>query len=250
MVSEKNDYHISFFRPTTPRALHNRNMVLWLVSIWAVAIFGFQIALYVLEKPTPEPELTAFEKVWENVKAGNASIDEIKTFAHSTLHVAGKVFIASEHRAALDNGISWATMQLADSAQKVAIGNALIHFEEATSNAKLVTDDHYVTSKLKLKALVQPVIGLQPGTVLSEILPLELNSSLTEVITEENKAIIEACMPLYTIHNRSVLTDTKFLGFPFHYFYTAVFLLILFIGLCYAYCVRVDAYNKRMSIAD
>ena len=57
-------------------------------------------------------------------------------------------------------------------------------------------------------------------------------------------------MGLYLIHNRSVLTDTKFLGFPFHYFYTAVFLLILFVGLCWLYCIRTDMFHKKYGIED
>ena len=60
MESQKNDYHISFFKPTTDIARLNRNIVVFLVCIWTVAIFGFQIALKVFEKPTPEPAYLAF----------------------------------------------------------------------------------------------------------------------------------------------------------------------------------------------
>ena len=64
------------------------------------------------------------------------------------------------------------------------------------------------------------------------------------------RKIFEEAMGLYLIHNRSVLTDTRFLGFPFHYFYTAVFLLILFVGLTWLYCVRTDMFNKKYGIED
>ncbi|MCU4175788.1 DUF4212 domain-containing protein [Carboxylicivirga sp. N1Y90] len=244
------DYHISFFRPTTERAKHNRNMVLWLIGIWAIAIFGFHILLRVIEKPVPEPQLIAFNEVWNDVKEGNADASSLTTFANSALHVAGKVFISTEHRAALDNGITWATFQLADSAQQVALTSALLDFEKAESEANAVTDADYLSAKRKLGGLATSILGLQPTEVLAKILPLELRSSSIEAITAENMEIIETCMPLYTIHNRSFLTDTTFLGFPFHYFYSAVFLLILFIGLCWAYCLRVDQYNKKMGIAE
>ena len=53
MEKPSEGYHISFFKPTTERARANRNMVLWLVTVWFVAIFGFQILLKILEKPVP-----------------------------------------------------------------------------------------------------------------------------------------------------------------------------------------------------
>lgn len=249
-MNKENNYHISFFKPTTDRAKYNRNMVLWLMSIWVVAIFGFHILLRVIEKPTPEPQLVTFNEVWDNVKSGNANTDEISKFAQSALHVTGKIFISTEHRAALDNGISWATMQLADSAQKVAITEALISFEKATENANAVTDANYIEAKLKLAALSQSVLNLNPNEILAKILPLELRSTGINDFTDENRAIVEKCMPFYMTHNRSVLTDTKFLGFPFHYFYSAVFLLILFIGLCWVYCYKVDKYNESLGIVE
>lgn len=249
-MEQGNDYHISFFRPTTPRALTNRNMVLWLISIWAVAIFGFHFFMKAIEKPTPEPELIVFNQVWDNVKAGNASNDEIMQFAHSALHVTGKVFIDADSRTALDNGISWAVMQLADSAQKIAITNAIFSFEKVVASTTVVSDEAYVLEKQKLSALAQQVLGLNPSLVLAKILPLELRSTGLSEFTDANKGVVEHCMPLYMTHNRSFLTDTKFLGFPFHYFYSAVFLLILFIGLCLAYCIRVDRYNKQQGIVE
>lgn len=249
-MEKNNDYRISFFKPTTERAKYNRNMVILLISIWAVGVFGFHFLLRAIEKPTPEPELTVFNEVWDNVKNEKANNKELLKFAQSTLHVAGKVFIKSEHRTALDNGITWATFQLADSAQKQALIVALNDFELETSRADAVTDETYIAAKIKLGALAGSILQLSADNVLGKILPLELSSKGIESISDDNKTIIEAAMPLYMVHNRSVLTDTKFLGFPFHYFYTAVFLLILFIALCYAYCIKVDKYNKKMEIAE
>ncbi len=225
-------------------------MVLWLIGIWAIAIFGFHILMRVIEKPVPEPQLITFNEVWNDVKEGNAEDAALLKFANSTLHVAGKVFISTEHRAALDNGITWATFQLADSAQQAALLIALRDFEKAEAEAGAVTDADYISAKLKLGGLAQTILKLQPDEILAKILPLELKSSGIEALSNENKEIIETCMPFYTIHNRSVLTDTTFLGFPFHYFYSAVFLLILFIGLCWTYCYNVDQYNKKLGIEE
>ena len=85
---------------------------------------------------------------------------------------------------------------------------------------------------------------------MARILPLELRTSGVDIFTDKNRAIVETCMPFYMTHNRSVLTDTTFLGFPFHYLYTAVFLLILFIGLCWVYCYKVDKYNENLGIVE
>ena len=249
-MNQENNYHISFFKPTTDRARSNRTMVLWLVSIWAVAVFGFHFLLRAIEKPTPEPELVTFNQVWENVKTGNASTEELVKFAQSTLHVTGKVFIGADDKAALDNGISWAMIQIADSAQEVALTEALSEFETEKAKEAGITDPAYLKAKKKLTGISQAILGLSPNSVLASILPLELHSGYFDTFGTENQAIIEKCMPKYLTHNRSVLTDTRFLGFPFHYFYSAVFLLILFVGLCYAYCIYIDRYNKRVGIEE
>ena len=88
---EEKDYRMSFFKPTTAFSRTNRNLVLTLIIIWAIAIFGFHILLRVIEKPTPEPSLKAvFEKVWNNVQSGNATVEEKIEFAGSVLSVLGK----------------------------------------------------------------------------------------------------------------------------------------------------------------
>ena len=61
----------------------------------------------------------------------------------------------------------------------------------------------------------------------------------------EQQALTKEIMDRYLIHNRSVLTDTIFLGFPLHYFYTAVFLLVLFVGLCLGYCLMMERLEKE-----
>jgi len=62
--------HISFFKPTTTLAKKNRNIVIILVSIWFISIFGFQILLKLVEKPSPEKDLAIFERAWAMVKSG------------------------------------------------------------------------------------------------------------------------------------------------------------------------------------
>jgi putative solute:sodium symporter small subunit len=250
MESNQNDYHISFFKPTTAQAKWNRNLAMKLILIWAVAVFGFHFLLRAVEKPTPEEAYVKYEKVWENILTENASVDEMQNFAHASLSVLGKVFIKPEHKVALQNALSWTSYQLADSAQKVVLTNNIQNLEKLKSEITSISDPKYIDAKSALAAIVSPILGLQKNDVRTKIAPFELISSEMEQFKIENKELIPSIMSTYLIHNQSFLTDFKFLGFPFHYFYSAVFLLILFVFLCWLYCVRVDKMNLELDIDE
>lgn len=250
MESEKNDYHISFFKPTTDSARRNRNMVVQFVLIWAVAIFGFQILLRILEKPTPEPAYITYETYWDDIQAGNKKIINLQSVGQSALSVLGKIAIDPEHRKVLDNAVSWMAYNIADSVQKQKLIVAVKEFEDIAAETVNITDDEYVAKKNKLLPVLVEIFNLHPLDVRGKIAVLEVKSSLMVSFDANSRKIFEEAMELYLIHNRSVLTDTIFLGFPFHYFYTAVFLLILFVGLCWLYCVRTDMFNKKYGIED
>lgn len=250
MESEKNDYHISFFKPTTDSARRNRNMVVQFVLIWAIAIFGFQILLRILEKPTPEPAYITYETYWDNIQAGNKEIINLQSVGQSALSVLGKIAIDPEHRKVLDNAVSWMAYNIADSVQKQKLIIAVKEFEDIAAVTENITDETYVAKKNQLIPVLVEIFNLHPLDVRGKIAALEVKSSLMESFNANSRKIFEEAMGLYLIHNRSVLTDTKFLGFPFHYFYTAVFLLILFVGLCWLYCIRTDMFNKKYGIED
>lgn len=250
-VTNKNDYHISFFKPTTPQARRNRNMVLAFVVVWAVAIFGFQILLRVIEKPTKEPALVSFENAWDHVKADDACLSELRDFSASALSVLGKVAIATEDRQVLQNAVSWAAYNMADSVQQVSFKAQVAEFEEIASNISSLDDEAYLAAKVALMDSASAIIGLSvTEDIRAHILPLELKAAAMDSFSDEDKAAIEALMPKYLVHYRSFLTDSTFLGFPFHYFYTAVFLLILFVGLCWLYCKLIDRMNAKLNIVD
>lgn len=250
MDSNQNDYHISFFKPTTKQAKWNRNLVVMLVLIWAVAIFGFQFLLRIIEKPTPEQAYINYEKVWDNVKNENASIPDLQEFASSTLSVLGKVFVKPQDKAALNNALSWAVYQMADSTQKELLVNQTLKHEELKAKITSISDEEFVQSKQELSILASNIIGLESNDIKTKLVANELTSDGMKVFKDENKELIPCTMSTYLIHNQSFLTDFKFLGFPFHYFYTAVFLLILFVFLCWLYCVRVDRMNVELDIED
>ncbi len=47
------------------------------------------------------------------------------------------------------------------------------------------------------------------------------------------------------VSGKSFLTETQFMGFPFHWWYSAQFLIGLFIFLCYVYCKFIDKLESE-----
>lgn len=64
-----------------------------------------------------------------------------------------------------------------------------------------------------------------------DVVPLKLNTG--EVITQ--------------VTGKSFLTETQFLGFPFHWWFSAQFCILLFIVLCYWYCKFIDKLEAEHS---
>ncbi|MCF8346842.1 MAG: DUF4212 domain-containing protein [Bacteroidales bacterium] len=250
MKDSDNGYHISFFKPTTERARHNRGIVIWLTSIWFIAIFGFQIALRVLEKPTPEPPLLAFENVWDNIVDGTADKQDLQTFARSTLYVLGKIAIDEDERALLSGSMSWSAFLLVPDTLRSVYAEDVRAFGVLKDEKSHVGEASYVMEKNRLSEKFSLLIGLENSDPLTRILPLELTVKDIGSLPSEAADKLPSVMQKYLIHNQSFLTDAQFLGFPFHYFYTSVFLLILFIGLCWLYCIRSDRRNALLGIED
>lgn len=250
METNPDNYHISFFKPTTPQAKMNRNLALQLIIIWAVAVFGFQILLRVIEKPVPEHVLTEFLAVWPNVESGVANPDELSTFAQANLTLLSKVFIKPDEREVLRNALTWSVFQLAQDDEKIALADAISKFETKCLEITDITNPEYKLQRDNLGQAAAMILGLSNNDIRVTILPLELISKYSSEFTSENQAKISPIMTKYFVHNQSVLTDTIFLGFPFHYFYTAVFLLVLFVFLCWLYCIRTDAMHKKLMVND
>lgn len=250
MSDSSNDYHISFFKPTTSQALANRNMVVWLVLIWFVAIFGFHILLRVIQKPVPEPAYTAYIQVWDKVQDGNATAAEVQEFGKSALSVFCKSSVSAAERNVLKESVSWSILKLTTDSLSGNLINSIQNFEKIQGEITNIADPIYLKVKKEMSATLSPVLNLDMLDVRTSILPLAITSANIQNLTDETKGAMPGIMEKYLIHNQSVLTDTKFLGFPFHYFYSAVFLLILFVGLCWIYCVKTDKLNARLNIVD
>jgi len=114
---EAKAYKVHLFKPTTDHGKANSKIIITMVIVWAVAVFGFQILLKVLEKPRKEKSLVAFEQVWENVAADTATLSEKQTFSKTLLAVIGKT-VKKEHRIILVNALNWGIYNLAPEVTK------------------------------------------------------------------------------------------------------------------------------------
>ena len=247
-MEKKNDYRISFFKPTTALSRTNRNLVVLLVIIWAVAIFGFQILLRVMQKPVPENSLKTFEQVWKNVELGMATQEEKVDFANSVLSVLGKSVLISDpgNRTVLINAVSSTVYDLIPEEGKEIFRKEIADFEKKKENIRSLQDNEYLQAKANIIDRIAPLLNLKPYSLKAKLLPLVISAAEMEVFQPENKEKLPNIMKLYLIHNRSVLTDTNFLGFPFHYFYTAIFLLVMFVALCWIYCFLIDRVHTKL----
>ena len=240
-LNEK-DYHISFFQPSTKLATFNRNLSIMLLTVWAVCIFGFQIFLRVIEEPTPEMAYVEYEGVWNQVKSGQASDLEKQVFIKSALSVLGKVTLKPEDRVYLNTAVSHFTYELAEESQQAILSNKI----EILRSAEFGKPD-YSNQKADLGSLSAKLINVEPYSLEAKLLPIELAAASSSTLNTE---MVEMVMAKYLIHNQSFLTDYVFLGFPFHYFYTGVFLLILFVGICLYYCIATDKAMFRLGITE
>jgi len=245
MENNQNDFHVSFFKPVTNKARRNRNMIFWLVAIWAIAVFGFQILLRLVEKPVAEPAYESFMSVWDQIQAGDANQSDLKTFANSVLAVLGKVYIKPANKEALENAFTWSVFQLADENESALLMDLIEDFRGKAETSDGITAPDYLAAKGALETEVAGILGVAADDPLRLVIPFTLARGNPDQVSTRDLEMTETTMGLYLIHNRSFLTDSRFLGFPFHYFYSAVFLLTLFIGLCWAYCFITDRREAK-----
>ncbi len=232
MVNPK--FKVNFFKPHTDHAKANMRLIILLAIIWAVCVFGFQFLLIAFNKPVPEANYLKFQQIWPNIQTSQADADITRNFTKITMAVLGKnIALKAPHKAVLDETLSTLLLKLLPEDQKEAFANDPLEY--------LNNND------------LHSVLGLEKSgfdKLMYDLLPTSLvkvdNAELSPQIIKELPGIME----LYLVHNRSFLTDSKFLGFPFHYWYTAQFLLILFVGLCCIYAIYIDRLNKKYDFPD
>ena len=256
METRSNDYNFSLFKPVSPYGKKNRNLIITLLIIWFVAIFGFQGLLLIFQKPTPEKALITFESVWENVKAGKASEQGKKDLVNSLISVAGKSSVKVQDKLVLHNAITYYVFSLISDPEKLVISEQVKELASTREMLTKASDAEYAGLKsdlTRIKAAINSIAnestGIDPTNNKEAILPYNLNAENKELTTQELEDIPKI-MKLYLTHNQSFLTDTKFLGFPFHYFYTAEFLLILFVLMSLFYSIRITQIQKKYSVIE
>jgi len=275
-VETNNDYNFSIFKPVNEYSRRNRNIILSIILIWALCVFGFQFLLLILEKPTPEKALTVYESVADHVKSGEATVEEKQAYTGSLLMVLGKT-LKPDARIKLDNALTATVYDLiGDSSEQEILKEKLIPLSEkraelvalkAAWDEKSITYVEYKNGSMALNAQIMSLkddlghflkkfenrlipAGDKFGRVKMIWLPLEMRASAILDPKPVEKEQIDQIMKLYLTHNQSFLTNYRFLGFPFHYFYTAVFLLVLFVFLCVMYAYRIQHLHRRYGMEE
>ncbi len=218
-MAEPSQYEVNFFKPKSEATRANTKLISILVIIWVVAVFGFQFLLIGIGKPVAEKTLIDFQDLWPKVQSSPSDAD-LQAFSKVMLMTLGK-----------NATVSPADKELMEQALAVSV-NLL---EPGASTADAAVD-----------AVGLGTEGFEP--LLED--QLRYHFKATDARDYSSLSGLPKAMELYLTHNRSFLTDTSFLGFPLHYYYTAQFLLILFIGLCLIYARVTDKMNKRLGIEE
>ena len=179
------------------------------------------------------------------MKADGAEAEEYKTFIKSALSVTGKLSLADNDREILNKAISDAVYTVAKDEKALLLKEKMDEFNSLEGYN--IQDEKYLKIKKEFSEAGASVIGVEPFSIEAKLIPFAVKSFEDPSYDKES---VKEIMAKYLIHNQSFITDAKFLGFPFHYFYTAVFLLILFVGLCWIFCFSTDRLYKKLNIEE
>ncbi len=226
-MTEHEKYEVNFFKPISEHAKANKKLISILATIWAVAVFGFHFILIITTTPTPEETLNNFNSVWQQVMEDGSATTEMKqVFAKSILMVLGKnIALKDNHKSVLKESLSW----------------SLYDMQEDSAKPLYTVEPNNKTIEGAIASIGLTSEGFDK--IMRDLLPSSLVKVENSSLSEKSKKALPEIMKLYLVHNQGFLTDFKFLGFPFHYWYTAQFLLILFVLLCLTYAVLIDRMN-------
>jgi uncharacterized membrane protein len=219
---------VNFFKPATGHARANSRLVTITVVVWALAVFGFQGLLIVMNRPTAEDQLAVFHAAWANVESGQAVTEEQQQdLARVCLSVLGKNIALSEaNRDTLREALSVTVHGLLPAEQRGLIeglAEGEVSEELVVAAAAAIGLESTGFDQLRANLLPSSLVAVAPGG-----------------LSDETRAALPGIMELYLIHNRSALTDFRFLGFP----------LIMFVVMCWIYCVRIDRIHRRHEFVE
>ncbi len=250
-------YNFSIFSPRNLHGRKNRNVIFTMLVIWAVAVFGFQTLLRAIEKPTPEKNLILFESEWPFIAGSDERKADFRAILNSLLMVKGKNTVSVPDQQLLSSAISCVTFGLVPDTARPAVLEKATELEIMHTDIVSLKGQQYMDLKFRIQeasatliSMLEPYTGYATTSLEAPILSSSLKKDYPALLTDPSFNRLPEVMSLYLTHNQSVLTDTKFLGFPFHYFYTAVFLLILFVGLCIAYNILIEWRLRKEGIVE
>jgi uncharacterized membrane protein len=256
-MESSDQYNFSIFSPRNLHGRKNRNVILTMLAIWAVAVFGFQILLKAIEKPVPEEALTEFQANWPYVTGIEIGKADYQVILNSLLLVKGKITLSDADKLLLSDAISTVTFMLLPDSVKQPAAQLVREIDAMKGSLAGLDGQEFLDmrsriqqTKVLLITMTEPYTGLDRSGLEASILAPSLKADYPPLLTDASFNRLPEVMELYLIHNRSVLTDTKFLGFPFHYFYTAVLLLVLFVILCIVYNILIEWRLKKEGIVE
>jgi len=256
-MNSTDQYNFSLFSPRNLHGKKNRNVILSMLLIWVVAVFGFQFLLRGMQKPTPEKTLALFESTWPAVRNGDFAIADYKSFLNALVLVKGKNTVKPDDKTVISNAISCATFKAAPDSIKALLISGIAEVKSLKEKLVQAKDQDYLDIKTRiveenktLTGICEPYSGISQGSLEAAIYTSSLNDNHPASFDDVSYARLPEIMKLYLTHNQSVLTDSIFLGFPFHYFYTAVFLLILFVMLCIVYNILIEWRLNKEGVVE
>jgi putative solute:sodium symporter small subunit len=233
-MSNTEEYNVNFFKPMSDHARTNKKLIATLAIIWFCAVFGFQALLIILNEPTPEPAFSTFQTVYpEIVNNQETSLETKQQFSRTLLSVLGKnIAVADDHKSILKQALSSTVVSmLPDSVSQMIQSGANAEFIDAAKNSIGLAEEGF-------------------DKIMIDLLPFSLVKVESAQMSSDVKEALPGIMELYLVHNQNALTDFNFLGFPFHYWYTSQFLLILFVVLCLIYAVIIDRTSKKFNFVE
>jgi len=256
-MESSDQYNFSIFSPRNRHGRKNRNVIFTMLTIWAVAVFGFQILLRVIEKPVPEAALSQFEDQWAHIASGSEADADYRALLSSLLMVRGKITVTEADKMLLSDAITASAFRLVPDSVRQTVIEGIGSIKRMHEEINLLKGQEYLDMKALIRdtgsaltTTLEPFTGYGTGSLEAPILIASLKEEWPASFSGPQMSRLPEVMKLYLTHNRSVLTDTSFLGFPFHYFYTAVFLLILFVVLCIVYNRLIEWRLKKEGIVE
>lgn len=251
------DYNFSIFRPRNLHGRKNRNVIMTMLLMWAVAVFGFQFFLRAVEKPVQEKALVTFMELWPSVRSGTNNPESHNAFLTSLVKARGKNTLKPEEQKVISDAITCFTYSILPDLAESALSGIVSNISDLRNTLSSLKGEQYLQVKKKISDYNSSIYdvtaeytGFTRGSLESSIFVYSLQTSFPSSMSDASFDRLEDIMKLYMTHNQSFLTDSRFLGFPFHYFYTAVFLLILFVILCITYNILVEWRLKKEGVVE